>query len=160
PALAGIYLGKIVRWNDAALQASNPGISLPDMPITVVHRADGSGTTFIWTDYLSKASAEWRDRHGARTALKLDNALVGQGNGGVADRVSRTNGAMGYVEMTYALENDLRFGLVRNRAGKYVMPSPATVTAAAAQTAIPPDLRFTLTDAPSDDSYPIAGITW
>jgi phosphate ABC transporter phosphate-binding protein len=160
PALAGIYLGNITRWNDPALMASNAGVKLPDMPITVILRADGSGTTFIWTDFLSKASAEWRDKHGVRNLVKIENALVGQGNAGVADQVSRTIGGIGYVEMTYALENALRFGLVRNRAGKYVDPTPESVTAAAAQTTFPADLRFTLTDAPGADSYPIAGTTW
>jgi phosphate ABC transporter phosphate-binding protein len=160
PALAGIYLGNITRWNDPALLASNPGVRLPDMPIAVILRADGSGTTFIWTDFLSKASAEWRTKHGAQNLVKIDNALVGQGNAGVADQVSRTIGGIGYVEMTYAQENALRFGLVRNRAGKYVDPNPESVTAAAAQTTFPADLRFTLTDAPGADSYPISGTTW
>jgi phosphate ABC transporter phosphate-binding protein len=162
PLLADIYLGKITRWNSEAIRIVNPGVPLPDMPITVVHRQEGSGTTFIWTDYLSKASAEWKQKIGAANEVIWPAGLPGKYNNGVASQVSRHIGAIGYVELTYALENNLRFGQIKNRDGKYTQPSLDSVTAAAAASlqTIPDDLRYTLTDAPGEDSYPLAGTTW
>jgi phosphate transport system substrate-binding protein len=162
PALADIFLGKIRRWNEEPIRVLNPGIELPDMPITVVHRSDGSGTSFIWTDYLSKASAEWKSKVGANTEVTWPVGEAGRGNHGVATLVSRSTGAIGYVELTYALENNLRFGQVKNREGRFVQPSLEGVTAAAeaSLTTIPDDLRYTLTDAPGEESYPLAGTAW
>jgi phosphate ABC transporter phosphate-binding protein len=159
--LADIYLGKIVNWNDPALRIANPGIALPNRAITPVHRDDPSGTTFIWTDYLSKVSGEWQTRIGAATLVKWPAGLQGKGNNGVANQVSRNVGALGYLELTYALENNLRFGQVKNREGKSIAPSLESVTAAAAAlTSIPADLRFSLTDAAGEDAYPIVGTTY
>jgi eukaryotic-like serine/threonine-protein kinase len=162
PVLAGIYLRRITRWNDPALQASNPGVDLPDMPLRPTGRSEGSGTTFVWTDYLSKVSGEFKQQHGPRTELTPAIADTARGNSGVADLVSKHVGAIGYVELSYARENGLPVGEVRNQAGKYVTPGAAGVSAAAAALAptFPADLRFTLTDAPGADSYPIAGTAW
>jgi phosphate ABC transporter phosphate-binding protein len=163
PVLADIYLGKITRWNAEPVRILNPGVPLPDMPITVVHRADGSGTTFIWTDYLSKASAEWKQKIGASTTIvNWPAGLAGPHNNGVASLVSRNIGAIGYVELTYALENNLRFAQIKNHDGRYVQPSLDGVIAAATASlqTIPDDLRYTLTDAPGDNSYPLAGTAW
>jgi phosphate transport system substrate-binding protein len=159
PVLADIYLGKIRRWNEEPIRVLNPGVALPNMPITVVHREDSSGTSFIWTDFLSKASAEWKSKVGAHTAPTWPVGQAGRHNNGVASLVSRNNGAIGYVELTYALENNLRFGVVKNREGRFVQPTLESVTAAAeaSLTVIPEDLRYTLTDAPGEDSYPLAG---
>jgi phosphate ABC transporter phosphate-binding protein len=162
PVLADIFLGKITRWNAEPIRILNPGVRLPDMPITVVHRADGSGTTFILTDYLSKASAEWKSKIGVNTAIPWPVGVGGQGNNGVSTLLSRNIGAIGYVELTYALEHNLPYGKIRNHDGHYVQPSLEGVTAAGAASlqTIPDDLRFTLTDAPGEDSYPLAGTAW
>jgi phosphate ABC transporter phosphate-binding protein len=161
PTLADIYLGKIARWNDPALRIANPGLDLPDMPITPVHRADASGTTFIWTDYLGKVSGEWKARVGAGTLVKWPVGKQGTGNNGVANLVSRNVGALGYLELTYALENNLHFAQVKNRDGKFIAPNLDSVTAAAgALTDLPADLRFSLTDAAGEDTYPVAGTTY
>jgi phosphate transport system substrate-binding protein len=162
PLLASIYLGKVKRWNEQVIALNNPGQALPDLPITVVHRSEGSGTTFIWTDYLAKASAEWRDKVGVGTTVKWPLGLAGKGNDGVATAVTRTIGTIGYVEMTYALAENLPAGHVKNREGVYVAPSLDSVTAAAEQSLlkIPDDLRFTLTDASGQAPYPIAGSVW
>src|SRR5262249_52134654 len=162
--LADIYLGKITKWNDPAIRTANPqaAAQLRDMPITVVHRSDGSGTTFIWTDFLSKASGEWGAKLGAKTEHNCPVGKEGEGNNGVATVVSRTVGSIGYVEMTYALENNLSFGKVKNSEGKFIQPSLESVTAAATASRhnIPDDLRYTLTDAPGEEYYPIAGTVW
>jgi phosphate ABC transporter phosphate-binding protein len=163
-ALAGIYLGKITHWNDPAIAACNRGVKLPDRPITVIHRQDGSGTTYIWTDYLNKVSGAWK----APTGPGVGNAVrwpVGVGaerNDGVAREVTRTVGAIGYVELSFALAQNLPVARVENREAEYVPPTLAGVTAAATNTMkdVPPDLRFALTDAPGKGSYPIAGTTW
>jgi phosphate ABC transporter phosphate-binding protein len=161
PILADIYLGKITNWNDPALKIANPGIKLPDRPITPVHRSDKSGTTFIWTDYLSRVSGAWKDRFGATLQMEWPGGLEGHGNNGVADQVSRMVGSLGYVELSYALENNLSFGQVKNRAGKFIPPSLESVTAAAdALTDIPADLRLPLIDAAGADTYPIVGMTY
>jgi phosphate ABC transporter phosphate-binding protein len=162
PVLADIYLGKITKWNHGAIAACNPGVALPDLAITVVHRSDSSGTTFIWTDYLNKASpAEWA-KVGVGNVVKWP---VGQGadkNQGVAKAVLQTKGAIGYVELSFALERNLKFARVQNQNGFYIEPTLESVTAAANASlrTIPADLRYTLTDAPGDDSYPIAGTAW
>jgi phosphate transport system substrate-binding protein len=162
PLLADIYLGKVKRWNDQAIALNNPGQALPDLPITVVHRAEGSGTTFIWTDYLSKASAQWREKVGKGTTVPWPVGQAGKGNDGVVTAVTRTTGAIGYVELTYALSENLPAGHVKNRDGVFVAPTLESVTAAAAAAlqTIPDDLRFSLTDAPGQAPYPIAGSVW
>ncbi len=161
PILADIFLGKIVNWNDPALGVANPGIDLPDMPITPVHRADSSGTTYIWTDYLSSVSGEWKSRIGTATEVNWPGGLEGTGNNGVANQVSRTVGSLGYIELTYALENNLHFGLIKNREGKFIIPNLESVTAApGAVTDIPADLRLSLIDRHGDNTYPIVGLSY
>jgi phosphate ABC transporter phosphate-binding protein len=161
PILADIYLGKITHWNDPALKIANPGVALPDLAITPVHRGDGSGTTYIWTDYLSAVSGEWKSRFGAATKLNWPGGLEGTHNNGVANQISRTVGSIGYLELTYALENNLHFGQVKNREGKFVTANLESVTAAAgALNNIPEDLRLPLVDAAGEDTYPIAGMSY
>jgi phosphate ABC transporter phosphate-binding protein len=161
PILADIFLGKITNWKNPALKIANPGIDLPDMPITPVHRADKSGTTFIWTDYLSTVSGAWKARFGATMQMDWPTGLEGKGNNGVANQVSRTVGSLGYVELSYALENNLSFGQVKNREGKFITPTLESVTAAAgALTNIPADLRLPLIDGSGEDTYPIVGMTY
>ena len=160
--LADIFLGKITRWNAPPLASLNPGVALPDQPIVVVHRADGSGTTAIWVDYLSKISPEWATKVGRGTAVKWPVGIGGKGNEGVAGQVKNTPGTLGYVELAYAMTNQLPVAAIRNRAGEFVVPSVASTTAAAAGVAetLPPDFRVSLTDAPGEDAYPIASFTW
>jgi phosphate transport system substrate-binding protein len=161
PILADIYLGKITSWKDPALRIANPGITLPDLPIAPVHRADKSGTTFIWTDYLNSVSGEWKARFGATMLPEWPSGLEGKGNNGVANQVSRTVGSLGYLELSYALENNLHFGQVKNREGKYITPTLESVTAAAgALTSIPADLRLPLIDGAGEETYPIVGMTY
>jgi eukaryotic-like serine/threonine-protein kinase len=162
PILADIYLGKITNWKDPAIQVANPRVDLPDLPITTVHRADRSGTTYIWTDYLSAVSGEWKTKIGA-TMLPSSRpgGVEGKGNNGVANQVSRNVGALGYLELSYALENNLHFGQVKNREGKFITPTLESVTAAAgALTDIPTDLRLPLIDGTGEDTYPIVGMTY
>jgi phosphate transport system substrate-binding protein len=159
-ALAGIYLGKITKWNDKALTSVNPGVNLPDTPIIVVHRSDGSGTTFVWTDYLSKVSPEWKSEVGANTSVKWPVGLGGKGNEGVAGLVRQMPGGLGYVELIYALQTHMQFGTVKNAAGKFVKASLASTTAAAASAKIPADFRVSITDSPGKDAYPIASFTY
>ena len=160
--LAGVFLGQITRWNDSRIAAANPGVTLPDRDIIVVHRSDGSGTTFIWTDYLSKASPEWSGRVGRGTAVNWPVGLGGRGNEGVASTVLRTPGAIGYVELVYAVQNRMPFGLVRNRAGTFVEATLASTTAAAGGERWPADtdFRVSITDADERDAYPVASFTW
>jgi phosphate transport system substrate-binding protein len=160
--LADIYLGRIKKWNDKALSDLNTGVALPDEAIVVVHRSDGSGTTYIWTEYLSKASAEWKKAVGVATEVKWPAGLAEAGNGGVAEKVQKTSRSIGYVELTYAYRFDLPYGLVQNREKEFVKASLASVTRAAdsALVEIPDDLRYSLTGAPGKDSYPIVGTTW
>jgi phosphate transport system substrate-binding protein len=159
--LAGIYMGKITVWNDAKIAALNPGVTLPDRPITVVHRSDGSGTTYIWADYLSKNSDEWKSGPGKGTTVKWPVGRGGKGNDGVAGEVKQNEGSIGYVELIFAANNNIAFGDVKNPAGKIVHASEASVTAAAATLKdIPDDLRVSITNAPGDDSYPISSFTW
>ncbi len=162
--LAGIFLGQITNWNDSRIAAANPGVTLPDRDIVVVHRSDGSGTTYIFTDYLSKVSSDWQRRVGKGTAVNWPVGLGGQGNPGVAATVSRTPGAIGYVELIYAIQNKIAYGSVRNRAGNFVQASLASTTAAAAAAmgsiAEDTDFRISITDAAGADAYPIASFTW
>jgi len=160
--LADIFLGKVTKWNDPRLQAVNPEVSLPGQPIIVVHRSDGSGTTYIWVDYLSKVSKEWEKKVGRGTSVRWPVGLGGKGNEGVAGQVKNTPGALGYVELAYAITNKLPVAAIRNRAGKFVEPSIESTTAAAAGVAksMPADFRVSLTDPPGEDVYPVAGLTW
>jgi phosphate transport system substrate-binding protein len=161
PVLADIYLGKVTRWDAPAIAVNNPGVPLPSADITVIHRAEPSGTTAVWTEYLGKASGEWRERVGAGTAVRWPVGRPARGNAGVADAVGRTVGAIGYAERTAAVADNLPIGRVRNRAGRYVGASAASMAAAARSlTVVPADLRFSLTDPPGEDAYPIAGATW
>jgi len=161
-ALAGIYLGKITKWKDPEIARANPEASLPDAPIALIHRQDGSGTTYVWTDYLSKVSHEWRDRVGSGISVNWPGGVAGKGNSGVAQLVAKTPNSIGYVELTYAVQNGLTYGTVRNRVGNFVKADLASVTAAAADSAgkIPDDFRLSITDAPGGKSYPIASFTW
>jgi phosphate transport system substrate-binding protein len=158
--IAGIFLGQIKKWNDPKIAALNAGVNLPDQEIVVVHRSDGSGTTYIWTDYLSKVSAEWKQKVGTNTSVNWPTGLGGKGNEGVAGQVKQTPGAVGYVELIYAIQNKMPYAEVKNSAGKFVKPSVESITAAVATAQIPEDFRFSITNAPGNDSYPIAGATW
>jgi phosphate transport system substrate-binding protein len=160
--VAGIYLGRITNWNDPAIASINPDKSLPNMSILVVHRSDGSGTTYIFTDYLSKVSTAWRTQVGLGTSVVWPKGIGTQGNEGVTNVVALTPGAIGYVELAYAKVNHLQYAQLRNRSGRYVAPSPETATAAAALLghSLPADLRYSITDAAGVDAYPIAGTTW
>jgi phosphate transport system substrate-binding protein len=160
-ALAGIYLGKISKWNDKALVDANPGVKLPDTPIVVIHRSDGSGTTFVWTDYLAKISPEWKSQVGSNTSVKWPVGLGGKGNEGVAGLVRQMDGAIGYVELIYALQNKISFGPVKNAAGNFVKASLQSTTAAASSVKdMPADLRISLTNATGNDSYPVSSFTY
>ena len=160
--LAGIFLGEIRKWNDSRIASLHPGMTLPDQDIVVVHRSDGSGTTFVWTDYLSKVSERWRTSVGKGTSVNWPVGLGGRGNEGVASTVSRTPGAIGYVELVYAMQNRINHGFVRNRAGRNVHANLESVTAAAAsaQFAADTDFRVSITDAPGAEAYPISSFTW
>jgi phosphate transport system substrate-binding protein len=163
PVLADIYLGKIKRWNDKALKDLNPNAALPDKEISVVCRSDPSGSTYIWVDYLSKVSRDWKSQVGVGTSVKWPTAGVGQkGTEGVAGQVKRSPGSIGYIELIYALKNNINYGLVKNKEGVPIKGSLDSVTAAAngALSQIPDDLRYSLTDAPGKDAYPISGTTW
>ena len=158
--IAGIYLGTIKKWNDPKIAALNSGVSLPDQEIVVVHRSDGSGTTFIFTDYLSKVSADWKSKVGNNTSVNWPTGLGGKGNEGVSGQVKQTPGAIGYVELIYAKQNKMPFAEVKNSEGAFVRPTADSVTAAMATAQIPDDFRFSITNAAGKDSYPIAGATW
>jgi phosphate transport system substrate-binding protein len=158
--IAGIYLGEIKKWNDPKLTALNPGVNLPDQDIVVVHRSDGSGTTFIFTDYLSKISPEWKSKVGNNTSVNWPTGIGGKGNEGVSGQVKQTPGAMGYVELIYAIQNKMSYADLKNSAGEFVKPTIESVTAALATADIPDDFRFSMTNAPGKDAYPICGATW
>jgi phosphate transport system substrate-binding protein len=162
PVLADIYLGKIKKWNDPALAALNPGVSLPNQAISVVHRSDGSGTTFIWTNYLSKVSPEWKEKVGDGTSVAWPTGVGGKGNEGVASYVQRIDGAIGYVEYAYVLQNKMAYGQVKNRDGSFVSPSSEAFQAAAAgaEWKAAPGMYLILTDAPGKSAWPIAGATF
>jgi phosphate transport system substrate-binding protein len=160
-ALAGIFLGKITKWNDKAITSVNPGVNFPDKDIIVVHRSDGSGTTFIWTDYLSKVSADWKSKVGSNTSVQWPIGLGGKGNEGVAGSIRQLQGAIGYVELIYAVQNNIAYGSVQNSAGNFVKASLESVTAAAASSPkMPADFRVSITNAPGKDAYPISSFTW
>lgn len=160
-ALAGIFLGKITKWNDKAITGPNPGVNLPDKDIIVVHRSDGSGTTYIWTDYLSKISPEWQSEVGKGTSVKWPIGLGGKGNEGVAGSIRQLPGSIGYVELIYAVQNNITYGSVKNAAGNFVKASLESVTAAAASAPkMPADFRVSITNAPGKDAYPISSFTW
>ena len=158
PILADIYLGKITRWNDPAIAAVNPGVTFPDLKITVVHRSDGSGTTFNFVNYLSKVSLDWRNKVGEGTSVKWPTGLGGKGNEAVAAYVKQIKGAIGYVELSYALTNKLNYTAVRNRAGNFIVPSKETIKAAAASADWDnaKDFSLVITDAPGAQAYPIS----
>ena len=160
PLLADIYLGKVKKWNDPALAKVNPGVALPGTDITVVHRAEGSGTTFIWCDFLSKVSPEYKQKIGANTSVQWPVGVGGKGNDGVTGLVKQTPGAIGYVELIYALQNKIAFGTVQNKAGTFVTASLDSVTAAAAGVTMPDDFRVSITNPDGKDAYPIASFTW
>jgi len=162
PLLADIFLGKVTKWNDPAIVKLNAGVTLPATDITVAHRADGSGTTYIWVDYLSKVSPEWKTKVGINTSVKWPTGVGGRGNEGVASVVSQTPGAIGYVELIYALQTKTAYGAVQNMAGEFTKASVASVTAAAAAAAtqMPADFRVSITNAPGKGVYPISSFTW
>jgi phosphate transport system substrate-binding protein len=161
-ALVDIFMGRLTKWNDKRLAALNPGVKLPDQDIIVVHRSDGSGTTYIFTDYLNKFSREWKDKVGYATSVNWPVGLGGKGNEGVTQQVKQTEGAIGYVELIYALSNGLGYGEIKNAAGKFVTPSLASVTSAAASAKLAKDtdFRVSITNAPGAEAYPIASFTW
>lgn len=161
-ALAGIYLGTITKWNDPAIAGANQGVQLPGSDIVVVHRSDGSGTTYIWTDYLSRVSSTWKDKVGKSTAVNWPVGLGGKGNPGVAGLVKETPDSIGYVELTYAIQNNMPYGSVKNSSGAFVKASLASVTAAASSAAksMPDDFRVSITDALGENAYPISSFTW
>ena len=160
--LADIFLGKITKWNDAQIAKINPGVNLPATDITIVHRSDGSGTTYIWVDYLSKVSPEWKSKVGVATSVNWPVGVGGKGNEGVAGLVQQTPGSIGYVELIYALQNKISYGSVQNAAGEFVKASEGGVTKAAeiAASKMPADFRVSITNAPGAGVYPISSFTW
>jgi phosphate transport system substrate-binding protein len=161
-ALAGIFLGKITKWNDPAITGANKGVNLPAADIVVVHRSDGSGTTYIWTDYLSKISEEWKSKVGKGTSPNWPVGLGGKGNEGVTGLIKQTPNSMGYVELIYAAQNNIPYGAVKNSSGAFVKADLASVSAAAAGAAkdMPEDFRVSITNAPGKTAYPISSFTW
>jgi phosphate transport system substrate-binding protein len=162
PLLADIFLGKITKWNDPAIAKNNAGVMLPATDITVVHRSDGSGTTYIWVDYLSKVSPEWMKKAGVNTSVNWPTGLGGKGNEGVAGLVTQTPGSLGYVELIFALQNKIDFGSVQNMEGEFVRATIASVTAAAGAAVknMPKDFRVSITNAPGKGVYPVSSFTW
>jgi phosphate transport system substrate-binding protein len=160
-ALAGIYLGKIQKWNDPAITQANPGVKFPDQSIIVIYRSEGSGTTFIFTDYLSKVSKDWSDSVGKNVSVRWPIGMGGKGNEGVAGQIRQLQGSIGYVELIYAVQNNITYGSVRNAAGSFVKASLDGVTEAAASVkAMPADFRVSITNAPGKTAYPISSFTW
>ena len=162
PTIAGIFMGSITKWNDKSIAKLNPDVKLPKSDIIVVHRSDGSGTSFIFTDFLSKVSSDWKDKVGKATSVNWPVGLGGKGNEGVTQQVKQTEGSIGYVELIYALSNDLAYATVKNAAGEFVDASLASVTAAAASAKFDKntDFRVSITNAPGKDSYAISSFTW
>lgn len=162
PLLADIFMGKVKKWNDPALQEINPGIDLPDLGIVVIHRSDGSGTTYVWADYLAKVSPAWKKEIGVGTSLKWPVGIGQKGNEAVARQTKQTEGGIGYIELTYALQTGIPYGHVKNKAGHFIKPTLESVRAAAASALsdIPDDLRYSITDAPGKDAYPVSGTVW
>jgi phosphate transport system substrate-binding protein len=161
-ALAAIFLGKVTKWNDPLIAGANKGVNLPGNEIVVVHRSDGSGTSYIWTDYLSKVSDEWKNKVGKGTSVNWPVGLGGKGNEGVAGQVKETPNALGYVELIYAIQNKMAYGKVKNSSGDFIKADLASVTAAAAAAAknMPDDFRVSITNAPGKTAYPISSFTW
>ncbi len=161
-ALAGIYLGKITRWNDPAITGPNKGVNLPAQDIVVIHRSDGSGTTYVWTDFLSKVSDEWKSKVNKSTSVNWPVGLGGKGNEGVTGLIKQTPNSMGYVELIYAVQNNIPYGTVKNSSGAFLKADLASVSAAAAGVAkeMPEDFRVSITNAPGKTSYPISSFTW
>jgi phosphate transport system substrate-binding protein len=161
-ALAGIFLGKITKWNDPAIGGPNKGVNLPASDIVVVHRSDGSGTTYVWTDYLSKVSQEWKDKVGKGTSVNWPVGLGGKGNEGVTGQIKNAPNSIGYVELIYAKANNVPYGSVKNESGTFVQADLASVSAAAAGAAstMPDDFRVSITNAPGKTTYPISSFTW
>jgi phosphate transport system substrate-binding protein len=160
-ALSGIFLGKITSWNDAAITGPNPGVNFPNQPILVIHRSDGSGTTFIFTDYLSKISSDWQGQVGKGTSVKWPVGLGGKGNEGVAGLIRQMQGSIGYIELIYAVQNNIAYGVMKNASGNFVKASLGSVTAAAGSVkTMPADFRVSITNAPGKDAYPISSFTW
>jgi phosphate transport system substrate-binding protein len=160
--LVDIFMGRITNWNDKRIAELNPGVKLPDTDLIVVHRSDGSGTSYIFTDYLNKFSREWKDKVGYATSVNWPVGLGGKGNEGVTQQIKQTEGALGYVELIYALSNNLPYAAVKNSSGQFVEPSLESVTAAAAGTKLPKDtdFRVSITNAPGATAYPISSFTW
>jgi phosphate transport system substrate-binding protein len=159
--LAGIYIGRISNWNDPAIAAANPGVKFPNQEIIVVHRSDGSGTTFIWTDYLTKVSSDWKGQVGSGTSVKWPKGMGGKGNEGVSGLIRQLPGSIGYVELIYAIQNNIPYGSVKNSSGAFLKASLEGVTAAAASAPkMPADFRVSITNAPGKDAYPISSFTW
>jgi phosphate transport system substrate-binding protein len=159
--LANIFLGKITSWNDPAIVKANPGVNFPNQPIIVVHRSDGSGTTYIFTDYLSKVSKEWENTVGKGTSVKWPIGLGGKGNEGVAGQIRQLQGSIGYIELIYAVQNNISYGSVKNSAGNFVKATLDGVTEAAASVkSMPNDFRVSITNAPGKGAYPISSFTW
>jgi phosphate transport system substrate-binding protein len=160
-ALAGIFSGKVTTWNDPAIAKANPGVNLPAQPVVVIHRSDGSGTTYIFTDYLSKVSSDWQNGPGKGTSVKWPVGLGGKGNEGVAGMIRQMQGGIGYIELIYAVQNKIDYGSVKNSSGTFVKASLDSVTAAAASAkSMPADFRVSITNAPGKDAYPISSFTW
>jgi phosphate transport system substrate-binding protein len=162
PLIADIFLGKVTKWNDPAIAKVNEGVSLPNTDIVVVHRSDGSGTTYILADYLAKVSPEWKSKVGVNSSLNWPAGIGGKGSDGVTGQVRQTPGSIGYTELTYAITNKIAYGPVQNAGGKFVKASTESVTAAAAAAAakMPADFRVSITNAPGDGAYPLASFTW
>jgi len=158
--LAAIFLGQVTKWNDPAIAGQNSGVTLPDQDIVVVHRSDGSGTTFIFVDYLSHVSAEWKAKVGTNTAVDWPTGLGGKGNAGVAGQIKQSPGAIGYVELAYAKQNQLPYADIKNASGRYITPSIDSVVEALATAVVPADFRFSMVNPPGLNAYPIAGTTW
>jgi phosphate transport system substrate-binding protein len=158
--IAGIYLGEITQWNDPKITAQNPGINLPSSSIVVAHRSDGSGTTFIFTDYLSSVSGEWKGRVGKGTSVNWPVGLGGKGNQGVSGILRQSPGSIGYVELAYAKENNLAYAVVQNQSGNFVEPTVDSTSAAASGVRIPDDFRVSIVNSPNPQAYPIAGFSW
>ena len=160
--LVEIFMGRVTKWNDPKVAALNPGVKLPAIDLIVVHRSDGSGTTYVFTDYLNKFSREWKDKVGYATSVNWPVGLGGKGNEGVTQQVKQVEGALGYVELIYALSNNLPYGQIKNASGGFITPSLESVTAAAAEVKLPKDtdFRVSITNAPGAEAYPIASFTW
>ncbi len=160
PTIANIFLGKITKWNDPAIASQNPGVKLPDTDISTVHRSDGSGTTYIFTDYLAHISADWKKDVGTKTSVEWPVGVGQQGSAGVSAQVQKTAGGIGYVELIYAKNNKISYADIKNADGKYITASLEAVSKALSTATIPEDFRFSFVNAPGEESYPISGVTW